>query len=119
MNLLKETVEAIADSGHSEEDISFIGSEKSGHSCTWAEFKAIADREYDSGYGASEVAEDLIIVFGDGMKMWRGEYDGSEWWNYSTPFKMPEKKLEMKHLFADQEPEASCGWNSLADLNVL
>ena len=62
-NLLKETKEAIKKSGHKIEDILFIGSEKSGHSCTWEEFEKLADVEYDGGYGASEVAQDLIIVF--------------------------------------------------------
>ena len=27
--------------------------------------------------------------------MWRSEYDGSEWWEYSTPFKMPENKKKL------------------------
>ena len=88
-NLLKETKEVILNSGHFVPDIIFIGSEKSGHQCTWEEFEVLADVDYDAGYGAIRVASDLIVVFSDGHKMWRGEYDGSEWWEYSTPFTLP------------------------------
>ncbi len=99
-NLLEETKSAIADSGHTEADIIFIGSEQSGHQCTWEEFCVLADKEYDNGYGNPEVAYDLIIVFSDGHKMWRGEYDGSEWWEYSSPFAMPTEKHPIHSLFA-------------------
>lgn len=95
MNFLKETVEGIKKSGHKTSDIVFIGSEKSGHQCTWKEFTKLADIEYDGG---AEIAGDLIIVFSDGGKMWRGEYDGSEWWEYSPPFKQPEVKLPIRTL---------------------
>jgi len=89
MNLLEETKEGIKSSGHKIKDIIFIGSEESGHSCTWEEYKKLANIEYDSGFGGAEIATDLIIVFSDGFKMERGEYDGSEWWQYTTPFKKP------------------------------
>lgn len=101
MNLLKETIECIKESGHTVNQIVFIGSEKSGHSCTWEEFEILANKEYDNGYGRQKVAKDLIIVFSDGQKMWRGEYDGSEWWEFSTPFKMPETKKPIKNLFSE------------------
>ena len=73
MNLLQETREAITESGHNETDIVFIGSEKTGHQCSWQEYCTLADIEYDSSFGAPEVAGDLIIVFSDGQKLWRGE----------------------------------------------
>lgn len=91
MSLLRETINDIKLSGHTLENIIFIGSEKSGHACSWEEFKAIANINYDSGFGSQEIASDLIIVFSDGTKMWRHEYDGSEQWKYSKPFKMPKK----------------------------
>ncbi len=111
MTLLKETLEDVKRSGRKIEDIIFIGSEASGHSCTWKEFEELADREYDSGYGGQEVASDLIISFSDGSKMWRGEYDGSEWWEYSTPFKVPKDKKPIKNLFA------RIGWSCLKDID--
>lgn len=115
MNLLKETKEAIAASGHAEADIVFIGSEESGHECTWGEFCLLADVEYNAGYGAAEVAKDLCIAFSDGQKMWRGEYDGSEWWEHSTPFKRPEKKLPITRLTVAGTDNV--GWVDLAELN--
>jgi hypothetical protein len=111
-NLLQETKEAISSSGHTEADIVFIGSEKSGHQCTWAEFCALADVDYDAGFGASQVAQDLIVVFSDGQKLWRGEYDGSEWWKHSTPFKRPETALPINALLC---PPERVGWVDLAE----
>lgn len=114
MNLLKETLEAIELSGHTPADIVFIGSEKTGHSCTFAEFEKIADVNYDSGFGSQKVARDLIIVFTDGQKMWRGEYDGSEWWNYSEPFVMPLEHKPIKSVIVKPE---DIGWVTVAECN--
>ena len=114
MNLLKETIECIKDSGHTPEDIHFIGSESTGHRCTWEEFKVLADREYASGFGASEVATDLIIVFKGGQKMWRGEYDGSEWWEYSSHFAEPGETFPISSLFAADV--GGVGWLSLGEI---
>lgn len=108
MNLLKETILDIKSSGHTTEDIVFIGSEKSGHSCTWNQFIDLADMDYDQMSGSSRVATDLIIVFSDGSKMWRGEYDGSEWWEYSSPFKKPDETKPIESLFC-----RGVGWESL------
>ena len=115
-NLLQETKEAIESSGHNETDVVFIGSEKSGHQCTWGEFCQLADVEYDSGYGSSQVAQDLIIVFCDGQKLWRGEYDGSEWWEHSTPFKRPDTTLPIQSVLC---PEEKVGWVDLAECNEV
>lgn len=84
-NFLEETLDAIKDSGHSVEDVHFIGDEYGEYSMTWEEFEKIANVEYDNGYGASEVATDLVIQFKDTSYMTRGEYDGSEWWQYQKP----------------------------------
>ncbi len=110
MNLLKETIEAIEGSGHTPDQIRFIGSRTSGHRCTWERFTALADREYDNGFGSPKVAGDLEIVFTDGASMHRGEYDGSEWWVYSKPFYEPETSYPIKTLFGD-------GWRDLEGLN--
>jgi len=115
MNLLKETIEDIKQSGHKPDDIVFIGSERSGYSCTWDEFTKLADRDYDSGFGAQKVARDLIIVFSDGTKMWRHEYDGSENWDYSSPFKMPRETKPVTNLFV---PPERVGWMGLAEINA-
>ena len=113
-NLLSETSQDILKSGHTADDIIFIGSEESGHQCTWDEFKKLADQVYDSGFGAQKVATDLIIVFKDGTKMWRGEYDGSEGWDYSSPFKKPLFFCPIKTLFIGDE---DVGWMELKEIN--
>ena len=105
MNLLKETLEAIKLYGQSPKGIIFIGSEKSGYQCKWSEFKALADVEYYPGCGLQEVAGDLIIAFGDGGKMWRDEYCGMEWWEYSKPFEMPKESKKIECLVSP-----SGGW---------
>lgn len=110
-NLLTETIEDIRQSGHEPKDIVFIGSENSGHSCTWDEFTVLANIEYYNGFGAQEVASDLIVVFSDGAQMWRDEYDGSEKWAYSSPFTMPAETKPIKRLIAQD-----VGWSSLADM---
>jgi hypothetical protein len=114
MNLLTETIEAINASGHKPSDIVFIGSEESGHSCSWARFKVLANREYHEGYGSQKVAKDLIIVFSDGVQMTRAEYDGSEWWNYQTPFKKPAQTQPIGSLFVT---ENQVGWKSLESIH--
>jgi len=84
-NLLEETLEDITRSGHEVADITFIGSEDGRYSCTWDEFRTMADVEYYSGYGSAQVAPDLVIRFSDGKHLWRAEYDGSEWWTFVSP----------------------------------
>lgn len=99
MNLLEETKDDIRLSGHRPSDIIFIGSLNSGHGCTWEEFCNLADVNYDSSYGNRKVAADLRFVFSDGQQMWRHEEDGSEWWQYSEPFKRRNNSFSIKTLF--------------------
>lgn len=113
-NFLAETVDAVANSGHKPDDIIFIGSKETGHQCTWEEFCKLSDIEYSSGYGAQEIASDLIVVFADGSSMWRGEYDGSEWWDFAVPFAAPEQRKEIKAL---KVSGTMVGWVTLAELN--
>ena len=113
MNLLEETIECIEiDTGKKFTDIIFIGSQTSGYSCTWDEFIILADLEYDSGYGAQEIASDLIIVFNDNSVMRRGEYDGAEAWEYTPQFSMPKKLKKIKQLTYNGSM-----WNDLKEIN--
>jgi hypothetical protein len=116
-NLLKETKEAITNSGHSENDIIFIGSDKFEYSCTWEEYKRLTDVEYDQGYGIVQVAFDLIIVFSDGNIIFRWEDDGSEWWKYYTQFnfRLPGKTKPINRIFIF--PTDKSGWKKLKELN--
>ena len=117
-NFLQETLEVIERSGHTLVDIIFIGSEDSGYGTTcWKEFTNIANIKYDSGFGAQEIASDLIIAFKDGFKMWRSEYDGSENWCFAPPFTMPEEIKPLKFVCVNQVSHTSCGWVSLLELH--
>lgn len=113
MNLLDETRENITKSGHAPSDIVLIGSLESGYRCSWDEFKVMADEDYDSGFGAAQVATDLKIVFTDGQTMWRGEYDGSEWWEFSVPAIIPTEQKSIVGLFANSK---NVGWVSLEEI---
>lgn len=78
-NLLEETKRVLADHNKSMEDVVAIQGEKFGISID--RFIKLADRKYDSGFGGTEVAEDLKVI-GDGWWLERHEYDGSEWWEF-------------------------------------
>ena len=112
MNLLKETQDYIQLIGKQPSDIIFIGSQSSGHSCTWDEFIKLSDVEYDDGYGGQEVACDLIIVFAGGEFISRHEYDGSECWSHTALFKMPIVKKPIQILVSGDNY-----WASLEELN--
>lgn len=101
MNLLQETIKSIREFGHFQDDIIFIGLEKSGSSCSWDEFAELANEEYYNGSGAQEVVGDLIIVFSNGDRMYRCQYDGEEWWNISRPLVIPTVKKPINSLFND------------------
>jgi len=46
--------------------------------------------------------------------MWRHDYDGSENWAYSSPFKMPTEVKPIKKLFVND-----VGWQDLAEINSV
>lgn len=107
-NLLKETKRFLKYCEKQPKDIKWIGSEEYGY-FTWDDFKKLANKEYDKGYGAQEVAEDLLIV-GEDWFMERTEYDGAEGWRFVT---IPQQPMEYK------KPKRIMGgmWASLDELN--
>lgn len=112
--LLNETLEGIERSGHTPEEIVFIGSLTTGHRCTWNQYKELAAYEYESSYGAQKVATDLVIYFSDGTCMTRGEYDGAEWWQYCRQFTEPAQVKEISSLFVKPD---QIGWKTLEAIN--
>ncbi len=94
-NFLKETLEVLKRSGKTPDDVRWVGKREPDYLAaikarvevlpcgTWAEFERFADFDYDDGYGGVEVASDLKVV-GDDWWLERGEYDGSEWWEFKT-----------------------------------
>lgn len=97
INFLNETLEAIDLAGESINNIVYIGTSED--SCTWEEFKAISDREYDNGLGREYIACDLTIVFKDGCRLVREEYDGSESWIIEEPYTIPESTGKLTTVF--------------------
>lgn len=107
MNLLKETEEFLTNHDKSGEDVRYviclepdflkdIGTPKVDALGSWDDFVAFADFDYNPSYGGAEVNTDLKIV-GDDWWIERGEYDGSEWWEFKT---LPQKPVNAVALEA-------------------
>jgi hypothetical protein len=88
INLLKETKAILKETGKSIEDVRWVGNHT--YHYPWSHFEKIANVEYNAGYGGAEIPGDLQVV-GDDWWLERGEYDGSEWWEYKT---MPTKPAQ-------------------------
>lgn len=118
MNLLEETKTDLYKHGKTIEDIKWVGTKH--YYVDVDKFIELANVKYDDGFGAPEVAENLIIT-GDDWWMERHEYDGSEWWEFKEIPTEPEQKLELKALTVGQADEngldVSCGWETLERLN--
>lgn len=101
-NLLEETLDALTANEKSPADVRWVGAPEAaflrgiGKPKTpipfgsWQDFEKFADFDYDSGYGGAEVNTALVIV-GDDWWLERGEYDGSEWWEFKT---LPQKPAD-------------------------
>ena len=81
--LLQETIDKLSKHYKSPTHVQWVGSADGKQSMTWTEFEAIANIEYDGGYGGQEISADLVVV-GDDWWLERHEYDGSEWWEFKT-----------------------------------
>ena len=79
INFLKETLNKIEENSVSPDDVLYVFN--SFGYCSWEEFEKLANFDYDNGYGL--IAIDLnLIVRGSDWWLERGEYDGSEWWEF-------------------------------------
>lgn len=121
MNLKEETLKVLNDHGKNKEDVKYVcGAE---FQIGLEQFWKLADTEYDSSYGAPEIATDLMLI-GDDFWMERGEYDGSEWWDFHT---MPDTTglptreitaLSVRQYNATCKPRyGKIGWEKLSELN--
>ena len=63
---------------------------------SWNDFAALANFKYDRGYVGQEIHGGLKVV-GDDWWLERGEYDGSEWWEFKS---LPEKPSKPTALSA-------------------
>ena len=117
-NLLKETLRMLEEINKKETDVKWVGTLT--HKTTWEDFKKNADVEYNNGFGSPKVAQDLLVV-GENWWLERGEYDGSEWWDYKKMPKEPTETIELKALTVNQADDlgydVSCGWENLLAIN--
>jgi len=97
-NLLEETEEFMRKAGLFWDEVIFIGSADKEYKCSVEEFKVLANHVYDPGYGAQEVASDLVIDFESGAHMSRYEYDGSEHWELYVDPPMREQTKKIHRL---------------------
>lgn len=88
-NLLSETLEVLTGCDKTPDDVRFVTDGL--RSCSFEEFRsAAANIEYYAGYGRNIISITLMIV-GKGWWLERGEYDGSEWWNFKEVPKRPRR----------------------------
>lgn len=112
-NFKDETLSILATNGKTWNDVKFIQGDDFKVSNNKDELLELMNFEYDDGYGAPQIAEDLIIV-GDNWWLERGEYDGSEWWEYKET---PRPNLKLKEIKRFQVKDDQVGWESLKDVN--
>lgn len=110
-NLLEETLHILKYHDKTPTDVEWVGSAGGGYAMSWDEFAEIANFEYDSGYGGQEIAKDLVVV---GSNWWldRGEYDGSEWWNFNSK---PTKRRDAKPF--EHVMRSGDSWATLKEVN--
>lgn len=95
VNLASETNEILRMYHYTIEDISWIGCED--FCISIDEFFDIAAKTYyHNGFGRPEIPGDFIIALKDGSWFSRGEYDGSEWWQYNSRPQKPSITLHVK-----------------------
>ena len=112
MNLYDETVEILSSHDKTIADIEYIGSTRTKINTNKA-LELMKKTNYDSGFGGQEIACNLMFK-GKDFIMIRGEYDGSEWWNYiQTDPSLPQVEREVKSFKTDM------GWDTLEEINDL
>jgi hypothetical protein len=107
-NLLQETNEILKENKKSWQEVKWVGCRD--FQIPIALFKDLANKEYDDGYGAQEVATDLLVV-GNNWWLERHEYDGSEWWEFKELPKEPIiYRPDIKKIIGEV-------WKTLEELN--
>lgn len=90
-NLWEETIECLHKYGLSFDDVLWVSVR--GKKLSIDRFKALADFEYDAGFGSQEVQPSLRL-HGKDWLMYRHEYDGAEGWRlFSTKEPIEESSI--------------------------
>lgn len=116
VNAVKEILNVLKDHAKSEKNISWVGSSDGKLAMSWDDFKEnFANIEYDDGFGAQKIAEDLVVVLDDQSWLERYEYDGSEGWSFKQ---LPQQLVSARSYdIIDCHSVNEVGWETLADLN--
>ena len=107
MNLLNETIEKLKEHNLTPKDVRWVGSKSV--KTSWDNFAQVSNVQYDNGYGAPEVATNLVIV---GKDWWleRHEYDGAEGWDFKEQPEEPAKEEYIGRFVGGI-------WDTLEELN--
>lgn len=109
-NLWNETIEVLGENGFTFNDVKYVFGDD--FQITKENFKDVAENTYyDNGYGAQEVASDLVLL-GEAFVMIRWEYDGSEGWQL-IHFKNKTKEIKKIKALSSRE---NC-WCTLSEIN--
>ena len=121
MNLKNETLEVLDIHGKRKEDVKYVRGDE--FQINLEQFWTLADTEYDNSFGAPEIATDLMLI-GDDFWMERGDYNGSEWWDFHRmpdTAGLPIRKitaLSVGQYNANRNREYNkIGWETLSELN--
>ena len=102
INLRQETADILKENGKTAGDVLWVQFGAGKFYCSFDEFMAAANFQYDNGFGGNEIDLTLKVV-GDGWWLERGEYDGSEWWEYkSRPDKPEMHRVPVQEDFAER-----------------
>ncbi len=97
INFKEETLLSITNNNKTPTDISFIALGDK-YVLDVVTFLNNCNFTYDNGYGSANIPENLLIVFKDGSWLERGEYDGSEWWEYKQVPLLPKFKVDILNI---------------------
>ncbi len=99
-SFLEETVRVLADNNKTVDDIQWIGLRDKASFPIDSALSFMNTFTYDGGYGWEYINRGFVIV-GDGWWLERGEYDGSEWWEFKQTPTVPDKEeSDMSNMLA-------------------
>lgn len=102
VNLLQETIDDLVSHLKTEKDVLWVGTSDGSRCVSWDEFATFAGQvNYDSGYGTNYIPLELVIVGADWW-MERGEYDGSEWWEFKCIPKRQDSPLDTLQFISER-----------------
>ena len=106
MNFLQETLDFLDENGKKPFDVLIVRwfdeKKREQLKCSFDDFCAVANFEYDEGYGCQVINSSLTII-GHNWHCERNEYDGSENWEFRTKIFCPREtgKLTKEILLSD------------------